>query len=322
MARVAILGAALQDLYLIDRDDLTPLEIGDTAIYGKIAVGSKVDIDRIKYDVGGGGLNVAISLSRFGHDTILLSNIGEDVAGDAIMRKLDAEAIDNSYMNYVAGQATGTSVVMLDSKGGERTIFTCRGASGRFDNISPADLDLAQPDWLYVTTLNGDLVTLEKFFNKAWSLGTKIMFNPGAKELAEPKKLLKLLGKVSVLLVNKSEAAKLVPGNMLAELLYHLNGYAPITIITDGQMGGIAGNYETRDSYRFGIYEDVKVKDATGAGDAFGAGFLAAYASGKSFRQALVYAAANSTAVVRKIGANAGALDSLVDLHPMPIQKI
>ena len=97
MARVAILGAALQDLYLIDRDDLTPLEIGDTAIYGKIAVGSKIDIDRIKYDVGGGGLNVAISLSRFGHDTILLSNIGEDVAGDAIMRKLDAEAMKDIF---------------------------------------------------------------------------------------------------------------------------------------------------------------------------------------------------------------------------------
>ena len=133
-------------------------------------------------------------------------------------------------------------------------------------------------------------------------------------------KCTKLLKYVDVLNVNKSEASKLVPGVMLEELLYHLNNYVETVIITDGPMGGIAGN--GTEVYRFGIYEDKKIKDATGAGDAFGSGFLAHLAAGHSFRNSLIFASANSTAVVAKIGANKGILTDAEKLHPMPIQKL
>jgi len=322
MARIVSLGAALQDIYLVDHDDLKPTVIGGEAIFGKVLVGAKVDIDKLHYEVGGGGVNSAITFSRHGHEAILISNIAKDPAGEAIMRTLDREEIDNSYMNFIERKTTGTSVVLLDSGGGERTILTYRGASEKFDNLSAEDLDLAQPDWIYTTTLRGDMETLEKFFDKAKQIGAKIMFNPGVKELAETKKLINLLKYVDVLLVNKSEASQIVPGVLLTELLYHLNNYAPIVIITDGAMGGIAGNRETGEIYRFGIYEDGKVKDATGAGDAFGSGFLAHFTSGHSFRNSLVFASANSTSVVSQIGANRGILTGHEDLHPMPIQKI
>lgn len=320
MARIVSIGSALQDIYLIDHDDLTPTNIGDTAIFGNILVGSKVDIDKLSYEVGGGGVNSAITFSRNGHEAIFMGNIARDSAGAAILKTLDDESIDNSYVNYVSGKATGTSVILLDSKGGERTILTYRGASDKFDNLSPDDLELISPDWLYVTTLRGDIDMLAKIFKKARAMGAKIMFNPGVKEISQKKELLGLLKYVDVLLVNKLEASEIVPGVILTELLYHLNNYVPITIITDGSMGGIAGNRE--ETYRFGIYEDKKVKDATGAGDAFGSGFLASYAAGKSFRQSLVFGSANSTAVVSKIGASRGIIDGSTKLHPMPIQKI
>ncbi len=322
MARIVSLGSALQDIYLIDHDDLVATRIGDEAILGKILVGSKVDIDKLCYETGGGGLNSAVTFSRHGHETIFIGNVGKDSAGEAIMRSLDREEIDSSYVNFADRQTTGTSIILLDSKSGERTILTYRGASEKYENFNEKDLDLIQPDWLYTTTLRGNMKVLLNFFEKAKSLGTKIMFNPGVKELAEPKKLIGLLEDVDVLLVNKPEAAKIVPGVLLSELLYHLNNYVPIVIITDGPMGGIAGNRETGETYRFGIYEDIKVKDATGAGDAFGSGFLAHFAAGHSFKNSLVFGSANSTAVVSKIGANHGALTGSEDLHPMPIQKI
>ena len=124
-------------------------------------------------------------------------------------------------------------------------------------------------------------------------MGVKIMFKTGVKELDENKKVLGLLDDVDILIVNKSEASQLVPGVLLEELLYHLNRYVPIAIITDGAMGGIAGNKESNEVYRFGVYEDVKMRDATGAGDAFGSGFLAAFADGKSFKRSLMFASAN-----------------------------
>ena len=320
MARIVSLGSALQDIYLIDHDDLTPTKIGNDAIFGKVLIGSKVDIDRISYEVGGAGVNSSITFARHGHEAIFIGNIARDSAGNSIIKTLDAEGVDNSYVSFISRKSTGTSVILVDSKNGERTILTYRGASQQFGNLSEKDLDLIEPDYLYVSTLRGDLETLERFFKKGKELGAKIMFNPGVKELARREELIKLLEFVDILIVNKSEASQLVSGVTLAELLYHLKNYVETVIITDGPMGGIATNGE--EEYRFGLYEDVPVKDATGAGDAFGAGFLAHLASGKGFRESLIFASANSTAVISKYGANRGALEGKVKLHPMPIQKI
>ena len=320
MARIASLGSALQDVYLVDHDDLIPTAIGENAIFGKVLVGSKVDIDKISYEVGGGGINSSIEFSRHGHEAIFLGNVSRDPAGMAILRVLDKEGVDNSYVRFLERRATGTSIILLDEKSGERTILTCRGASEQFGNLDPADLDLIQPDWLYVTSLRGDMDTLEKFFRHAKEIGANIMFNPGVKELEESSKLTSLLSYVKVLLVNKNEASKIVPGTTLSELTYHLNNYVDMVIVTDGAMGGIASN--SHEAYRFGIYEDQRVKDATGAGDAFGSGFLAHFTAGHSFRNSLVFASANSTSVIMKLGANKGLLTGTESLHPMPMQKI
>lgn len=326
MARIVALGSALQDLYLIDRDDFVATEVYSVSqkrhesIFGELKIGSKVDIDRLLYEVGGGGTNAAVEFARHGHESIYFGNIGKDAAGEAVLACLDKEGVDSSYVTYASRKNTGCSVILLDTHSGERTILTHRGASAKFDNLSESDLELVQPDWLYVTSLRGDMDTLLRFFEKAKGLGAKIMFNPGKLELCEKKKLIGLLDLVDILLVNKREAAEIVPGTVLAELLSHLHNYVKTVIITDGSMGAIATDGEK--TYRFGIYEDLPVKDTTGAGDAFGSGFLAHLAAGKSFRQSLIYASANSTSVVTQLGAKKGLLTGAEDLHQMPIQEV
>ena len=91
-------------------------------------------------------------------------------------------------------------------------------------------------------------------------------------------------------------------------------------IITDGNQGAIAT--DGSHVYRIGIYEDVKVKDSTGAGDAFGSGFLAAYANNQDFVTALTFASANSTSVVQQIGSKAGIINQHTKIHNMTIQEI
>lgn len=320
MARIVSLGSALQDIYLIDRDDFGSIEFEHRSMFKTLEIGSKFDIDKLDFFVGGGGTNSAVTFAKSGHEVIYLGNLGHDPAGEAILALLDREGIDTSFISYPRAGKTGVSVILLDSKSGERTVLTFRGASSKFDNLKPGDLDLISPDWLYVTTLRGDMGTLLAFFERAKRLHTRIMFNPGVLELANSKQLLGLLEDTDVLLLNKQEASQLVPGNTLSELLTHLRGYAQTIILTDGSMGGIATDGDK--TYRFGIYEDVKVKDTTGAGDAFGSGFLAAYASGWSLRRSLVFASANSTSVVQQRGAKNGLISLDTPLHPMPIQLV
>ena len=316
MARIVSIGAALQDVYLIDHDDFGTNSRG---FFNQIELGTKVDIDKIKFGTGGGATNAATTFARYGHESIFMGCISNDPAGQAIINSLDDEGIDSSYVTYLNRLQTGYSVVLL-APNGERTILTCRGASAHFDALNPDDLDTVYPDWVYVTTFRGDMDALDQFFTKAKSLGAKIMFNPGNLELQHVRKLLGLLSDVDVLLVNKSEAQKIVEGKILTELLAKIKNYVPNVIITDGNQGAIAT--DGKEVYRAGLYEDVKIKDSTGAGDAFGSGFLAAYADGKSFKDSLVFASANSTSVVQHVGSKDGILSKNTKLHNMPIEEI
>ena len=319
MARIISLGSAIEDIFLIDRDDFIASQIGDTSIFGKIEIGSKIDIDKISYEIGGGGTNSAVTFSRFGHDSIFLGNLANDPAGEAIIALLDKEGIDTSYIKTAKG-TTGCSVILLDAKSGERTILTHRGVSAKFKNQNPEILDEINPDWLYISSLRGDMDTLLSFIESAKRNNCKIMLNPGKLELSHLEQILGILSDIDILLLNKSEASQIVPGKILSEFASHLSNYTETVILTDGPMGGIATNHA--ETYRFGIYEDVKVKDTTGAGDAFGSGFLAALASGKSFKSSLRFASANSTSVIKYIGAKKGILTGKENLHEMPIQKV
>lgn len=325
MAKIASLGSALQDIYLIDHDDFVGGFIPGEAkeekeIFKDLQIGTKADIDRILFETGGGGTNSATTFSRYGHEATFIGNIGRDPAGEAILACLDEEGIDSSCVYFAPRKKTGCSVILLDTKSGERTILTHRGASAKFDNLDAGDLEELKPDWLYITSLRGDFKTLEKFLKKAEALGTKVMWNPGKLELENSKKVLSLLKYTEVLLVNKKEAGELVGGNNLRELLEKLKGYCNVVIITDGQMGSIAT--DGSEIIRVGLYEDCPVKDTTGAGDSFGSGFLAAFAAGKSFEKSLIFAAANSTSVVSRLGAKPGILTGKEKLHQMPIEKL
>jgi ribokinase len=316
MARIVSIGAALQDVYLIDHDDFGTNSRG---YFNQLELGTKVDIDTIQFNTGGGATNAATTFARSNHQSIFMGCIANDPAGDAIIAALDDEGIDSSYVTYTTRAHTGYSVLLL-APSGERTILTCRGASAKFELLNPDDLETINPDWIYVTTFRGNMDMLDLFFTKAKALGSKIMFNPGNLELQHKRKLLGLLSDVDVLLLNKQEVKQIVEGSTLLELIHRVKNYVPTAIITDGSQGAIAVNQD--EVYRIGLYEDVHVKDSTGAGDAFGSGFLAAFADGKSFKDSLIFASANSTSVVQKIGSKAGIINKNTKLHDMPIQEI
>lgn len=319
MSRIVSIGSAVQNIFLIDRDDFVASKIGETSIFGKIEIGEKVDIDKLSYGVGGGGLNSAITFARSGHESILLTNISRDSAGEAILNALDEEGIDSSFLS-LSKKPTGCSVILLDAKTGEKTALSFQGSSKNLDNLNLDTLDIISPDWLYVSSLNGNMNLLLALIDKAKKLKIKIMFNPDLLDVENSEKLLGLLPEIDIVILNKKEASKLVPGKILSELASHLKSYIKTFIITDGEMGGFAVNSD--ESFRFGIYEDIKVKDRTGAGDAFGSGFLSALANGKSFQDSLTFASANATSVLKQIGGSCGALSEKDKLHSMPIQKV
>lgn len=318
MIRVVSIGAAVQDVFLSHSDEFQPVTDKKTdELFFQLELGAKADVNKIDFSTGGGATNASVTFARQGMEAIFMGTIGHDPAGQAVLDDLDKEHVDTSYVTYSDKFNTGYSVLLL-APSGERTILTYRGASTHYE-MKNFDLDAADADWMYVSTLAGNVDILDKLFDQARKENIKIAFNPGKGELAKPEKLKGLLSDVEVLILNKDEAQQLVSGETSEELVRHLLNYVSVAIVSDGPNGAVASDGKT--IVDAGMYEDVKVIDRTGAGDAFGSGFISYWARGKSLKESLIFASANSTSVVQKIGAKAGILQQGVVLHDMPITE-
>jgi len=278
-----------------------------------------MEVEDIVFATGGNASNVAVTLARQGLHSSYMWTLGYDPASETVLRDLDSEGVDTSHVVRRDKYRAGYSNILIATDG-ERTILNNKGVSTDAHDVD-IDLDaIADVDWVYPTSLAlGGIDLLRIIVDRADEAGVKVMLNPAGPELAEPSKLKALLSSVEVLCVNKEEMQMLVDGESLEELVRHALHYVPVTIVSDGPRGVIASDGKT--IVTAGMYEDVPVVDRTGAGDAFASGFLSQWAAGKSLRDSVLFASANSTSVVTQFGAKAGILRTNTDLHDMPIEE-
>lgn len=315
--KILTIGKATQDVFL-KSDEFDPHTEGKV-VYTHLPLGVKMEVNDVTFATGGNASNVAVTFARQGLDTSYMWTLGDDPASETVLRDLDDEGVDTSLVVRKAHYQAGYSTILIATNG-ERTILNHRGVS---TDAAGKDLDfsaIGQADWVYPSSLaNGGIGLLRLIVDHAEKVGTKVMLNPAGPELAKPDKLKSLLESVEVLCMNKEEMQQLVEGETLEELVRHALHYVPVVIVSDGPNGVVASDGKT--IVRAGMYEDVKVIDRTGAGDAFASGFLSQWVQGKSLKDSIIFASANSTSVVTKIGAKAGILHKHPRLHEMPIHE-
>lgn len=315
--RILSIGKATQDVFL-KSNEFDPHTEGKIA-YTHLPLGAKMAVDDVEFSTGGNASNVAVTFARQGLHSEYMWTLGTDPASDTVLKFLDTEGVDTSHVvqrdRYQAGYST-----ILIATNGERTILNHAGYS---TNEQGKDLDftaLEAADWVYPTSLaKGGLPLLRKIIDEAEKHNTKVILNPAGPELEHPEKLMTLLENVDVLCMNKEEMQMVVHGETSEELVRHALHYCPVVIISDGPNGVVATDGKT--IIKAGMYEDVKVLDRTGAGDAFGSGFLSRWARGASLKDSIIFASANSTSVVQYIGAKKGILGQDVKLHSMPMEE-
>lgn len=313
--RILCIGKATQDVFL--RDDEFDPHCEGKVCYTELPLGAKLDVSELHFSTGGNATNVAVTLARQGLHAQYLWALGHDPASEASLRALDDEGVDTSaVVQHDTLQASYSTILI--AKSGERTILNYHGALPTAKDVERLLESVETPEWVYPTAL-GSVVTLERIVSWAEQRGVKIMLNPAGSELEDPAKLKGLLESVEVLCLNKEEMQTLVEGETLEELVRHGLHYVPVVIVSDGPNGVCASDGKT--IVQAGMYEDVPVIDRTGAGDAFASGFLSQWLLGKSLKDSIVFASANSTSVVGKIGAKEGILRAGVQLHDMDITE-
>ena len=315
LVKILAIGKATQDVFLKGGSVFEPVH--DKGVeYEKLPLGAKLSIDDIVFATGGNALNAATTFARQGLDSSFMGVVGTEQAGEVVMRTLDEEGINSKYVKQSSAYRTSYSTVLL-APGGERTILTYHGTKLRADGSDITLEAIAEADWLYVSSVDS-MQLLEKIITIAAKNGTKVAINPSGRELAEQKKLRSLLDDVAVLLVNKEEMQQIVDGKTNDELIRRAANITETVVLSDGPKGVWAT--DGKQLVVAGMYQEVKVISRLGAGDAFGSGFVAMHAQGKSLAEAVTFASANATSVVRHIGATVGILHKGAPLHDMPLK--
>jgi len=274
-----------------------------------LPLGLKIDIKDVHFHSGGGGTNTAATFSTQGLKVAFCGVIGRDSEGEEILKELRKKGIETKFIFRANKKPTNLSVIFSTPR--ERTILVYRGASQLLNKNQIPWSKIKETRWLYLAPLSKKLTKLSKeLVDFAKKNQIKVMANPGDSQLNLSKRILyPTLKKIDILLLNLYEAQMLAENFSLKgkNLISKIKRFFPgILIITNGEEEVLASNGEF---FYSALPPKIKIVDKTGAGDAFGAGFLSGYIkSGGDIKFSIQLATANAVSCLKKWGAKEGIL--------------
>jgi sugar/nucleoside kinase (ribokinase family) len=265
--------------------------------------------DAVQLWPGGSAANFAVWAAREGAGVRYVSRVGRDLSGEMLVRSLQDAGV-TSAVRVVEEPPTGRVLVMVDHEG-LRRMWTYPGASA---TLSVDDLDPAWFHDLDAFHLTG--YSLLRDGPRAAALAALRLARAGGSPLCtldpNPSHLITEFGverykemlagcQFDIMFPNLEEGTLLTgceaPQDMAAELL----SISPVVVLTLGNGGCLVA---TREGTQMVDAEPVEVvRDATGAGDAFAAGFVIEYLRSRDLLTAARAANRLAARVVSRVGA-------------------
>ena len=299
MYDVISIGAATVDIFVKS----TAFTLDNNKL--SITYSSKYEMSDSLICSGGGATNSSVALSRLGLHTSCVSLLGNDPLSLFIFNDLKNNNVNTDSLIHLNKEDTDYSVILVGPDGG-RTIITNRGQSRLEKDLIKWD-KLADTEWFYITSLEGNLDLLEQIIGFAKEHQIKVALNPGNREIGDAKRLIPLIQFIDFFLLNGVESEMLTgihvnEGNFWETLLSY---GAKVSAVTNGRQGAYVLTSEEK------LYSPIintTPVDETGAGDSFGSAFVGGIINHFSAADSLFWAIKNSASVVSRIGAKTGLL--------------
>ena len=271
--------------------------------------------DKIPYESAtlcaavGNASNAAVAAARLGLKSALRAYVGNDVFGRQCLEVLGREKVDTSYMVTENGKQTNYHYVLWYED--NRTILV------KHEDFSYTTPKLKKsPKWIYLSSLAASSGPYHKEI-ASWLKShpaSKLAFQPGTFQMKLGLDELKeISARTDIFFCNKEEAERILNlpvGSDMKELLSKVKALGPKTAgITDDKRGAYAIEEDGKTMWHVPRYPDPRAPfEITGAGDALASTTVAALALGLPFKDALMWGPTNASAVLQKIGAQAGLL--------------
>ena len=271
--------------------------------------GRLVLVDEMSLYTGGCAVNTATALARLGTPVEVMGRVGPDAFGDFLLDELHGRGIGVGSVSRDPETGTSATMVMVDADG-ERRFVHYIGANAR---LTLEDIQWDVIERASIVHLAGALVLpgldgppTAELLRKARSMGVTTALDTVWDDTGRWMQLLEpCLPHVDYFVPSLEEARALTgqdnPEDIGRALLEHGVG-------TVGLKMGAAGCLvmaDTGESLRMPAFE-VDVLDATGAGDAFAAGFIAGVWHGWTLEDTARLANAVGALCVTGLGAAGG----------------
>lgn len=233
--------------------------------------------ERLAPHPGGALANAAVAAARAGAPAAIAGGVGDDIWGDWLIARLEAEGVSTEWLVRLAGADTPLGVALLDGEGepsfqiyGEHIGATMAAADRRLAEGVEAGSALVVGSNTMVGPVEREVT--RRAVERARGLGRPVLLDPNYRPTRWPdpgtarRNCLELVRSADVIKLNRAEAELLTGEPDPRQSGLALTGFgAGLVVITDGE-GPLITAGATETTFR---PRPVEAVSPLGAGDAF-----------------------------------------------------
>ena len=259
---------------------------------------------KIEKTVSGGSIaNSIVGLSQLKNDVGFIGKVSDDIFGAKYEEGLKNENVKYFYAKKKESHPTGTCLILI-TPDSERTMCTFLGIAGKINEHDVDEKIIKKSELIFLEGYLWDEGEPKKAFEKAIKNAKKVAMSLSDLFCVERHKqnFLDLVKtKLDLTFANESEIMSLINTKNFDEVIAFAKEIKKQIIITRGEKGAISiiGDKITE----IKANKNLKIKDLTGAGDLFAAGYLHGLINNLSTERCLEQATELSSKVIQQIGA-------------------
>ena len=301
------IGNAIVDVLCRVSDDFltqnslkkSTMKLVDEAEFKKILSSLKIE-ETIS---GGSVANSVVGLSQLGNKVGFIGKINDDELGRKYEDGLKRESVDYFYKKKSEPIPTGSCLILI-TPDSERTMCTFLGTAGKINDNDVNEQQIKNADIVFLEGYLWDEGEPKKAFEKAIMHSNKVAMSLSDLFCVERHKIhfLDLVrNKLDIIFANEQEILSLTNSKSFEDSIAFCKQTKKNIVITRGEKGAISIRGDEIKECE--AKKNLSIKDLTGAGDLFAAGYLHGLINDLSTSECLSKGTDLSSQVIQKIGA-------------------
>lgn len=258
----------------------------------------------VKESISGGSVaNSIVGLSQLGNQVGFIGKISDDELGNNYEKGLLKENVKYLYSKKNELIPTGTCLILI-TPDSERTMCTFLGIAGKINENDINEEMIKTTEMIFLEGYLWDKGEPQKAFEKAINSAKKVAMSLSDLFCVErhKKNFLDLVrNKLDIVFANENEILSLFSTNNFEDAIRYSKETKKKIIITRGAKGAVS--IQENEVIECNAKDNLKIKDLTGAGDLFAAGYLHGYVNNLSTQDCLIKGTELSSKIIQKIGA-------------------